>query len=341
MPEVFGRKYELTVVSTPPKASVHVLTTPPVFDTSTVTLAAKSAAISQLDFAGYTDYLTIPDNVTTIKEPIQMTASIKYTGGSQTATGGRSVIKLYNLDDETKSLFKQEAAITLRAGYEQDAELPLVFVGQVSIANTRITSNGMETTITCIDGGNLLKSTTYKKSFAKGHTYNFVLLQLIKTFGENGVPLGKFTSKINTTRDTDRSQKALQKPLYLNAKLGTALTQVCESIDYVWLIVLGKLYVQPRELERYKEVLNLDADQVIGTIEITDNGKPAQANAESKSKPGIAFSTYCNGNITPAVTVVNNIKDHPSVGDYKVLDVTHKLNWHDGPWQTTVKTQGA
>ena len=328
MPEKFGHKYELYVGK--PTELIERHHTPTGFE-GTIPAGIKSPNnLKSLITSGYVDYLTIPKDVKLITDPIQMEADIKYSAGKTSGSPQTATIKVYNLNKTTLNYIEADAAVLLKAGYEQDLDLPIIFVGQiVQVFTNRVGADNV-TTMLVKEGANTLKNTKFAAAYPEGQTYNFVLLQIIKAFKDNGIPLGGFT-------ESDRSIQSLENPSALSGKLGEVLTEVCGEIDFVWYLSKGKLYVQPKELDRLIDLVEIGADQVIGTLKLVDD-KAGLSAKDKESKPaGVKATTFLNGDI--ATHTYMRITYGDFQGDYSPTSIQHKLNWKKGPWTTTITSQ--
>lgn len=330
MAEIFGHKYELFVGE--PSRLIELHNAPTAYDDDIpALLKAPNLVKSQLT-GGYVDYLTVDATFRRITNPIQMTAKIKYKEAKAGATTpNTATIKLFNLSDTTLEAIVTDALIMLNAGYEQDGDdLPLAFVGTVDHVSTQTEGEDEVTTILCTEGGNAIKSIRYVNSHPAGRTYNFILLQMIKHFKDNGIPLGRF-------QESDRTIQSVKEQVVYSGKLAKILTDLCESLDYVWFVCRGKLYVQPKDQPRATEILKIKPENVIGKISpIKNKAGISTANADSALK-GVRFKTFFNGNIGLQSYV--NIADGDFAGDYDIKKLDIDLNWADGPWTVSIETE--
>lgn len=330
MADAFGHKYEIFVGE--PSRLIETHNAPTAYDDNIPPLLKAPNLRKSSLTGGYIDYLTIDSTFRRIADPIQMIAKIKYkepkAGASLPQT---AVIKLYNLSDLTLASLVTDALVVLNAGYEKDGkDLPLAFVGTVDHVSTQTEGENEVTTLMCTEGGNPIKSVRFVDSYPEGRTYNFILLQMIKKFKDNGIPLGRF-------QESDRTIQSVKEQVAYSGKLAKVLSDLCDSLDYVWFICRGKLYVQPKDQPRATAILKLKPENIIGKINPIKNkvGIPS-ASADSALK-GVKFTTFFNGDVGLQSYV--NLKEGDFAGDYdiKVLDI--HLNWADGPWVLKIETE--
>ena len=330
MSEVFGHKYELFIGEPSRLIEMHNAPTP-YDDVIPASIKAPNLNKSLLT-GGYIDYLTIDPTFRRITNPIQMIAKVKYKEPKSGSSPQTSVIKLFNISDTTLESIVTDALVMLNAGYEQDGDdLPTVFVGTVDTVDTQTEGANQVTTITCTEGGNAIKSIRYVNSHPAGRTYNFILLQMIKKFKDNGIPLGAFI-------ESDRTIQSPKEQTVFSGKLAKSLTDLCDSLDYVWFICKGSLYVQPKDLHRPTEILKIDSSNVIGKITPSKDKAGVPSASADVGPTGVKFRTFLNGEV--GLQSYINIEEGDFAGDYKVKTLTFDLNWHDGPWVVDFTTEG-
>lgn len=329
MAEVFGHKYELFVGK--PARLIELHNAPTAYDDDIPSLIKAPNLQKSLLTGGYVDYLSVDNTFRRITNPIQMVAKITYREPKAGTTPQTATIKLYNLSDQTLESIVTDALIMLNAGYETGgSELETAFVGTVDFVDTQEEGGDQVTTILCTEGGNAIKSIRYVNSHPEGRTYNFILLQMINKFKENGIPLGRF-------QESDRTIQSVKEQVVYSGKLAKILTDLCASLDYVWFICKGKLYVQPKDQPRATEILKIKDSNIIGKITPVKNkvGVPS-ASAEGGVK-GIKFKTFFNGQVGLQSYV--NISEGDFTGDYNITKLDVELNWANGPWTMTIETE--
>jgi hypothetical protein len=279
---------------------------------------------------GYLDYLTIPANTKRITNPIQLEATVSVKSGKSQGKTPDANIKLYNLSDDTLDAIEAGVSVVLKAGYETDSEIPIIFVGQVEAVQTTTENQDRVTKITAKEATNTIKTTMFGRSYPIGYDYQYIILDLINEFGKNGVPMGHFLGNA-------RSASPLQEGSTYSGKLSECLSEVCEEIDFVWYTCKGKLYVQPADEPVLTETLTIEPQNVVGSIKPSNDKSGASAVDRKAENMGITFDTFLNGDTTANSRIRVNYGRF--YGDYLPDEITHKLNWKRGPWTTTVKCQ--
>ena len=330
MSEIFGHKYELFVGE--PSRLIEVHNSPTAYEDKIPPLLKAPNSTKSNITGGYIDYLTVDATFRKITNPIQLIAKVQYKEAKTGATTpNTAVIKLYNLSDTTLESLVTDALIILNAGYEKDGEdLPTAFSGTVDHVSTQTVDGSQVTTLLCTEGGNAIKSIRFVDSFPEGRTYNFIILQMIKKFKDNGIPLGFF-------QESDRTIQSVKEQAVYSGKLAKVFSDLCDSLDYVWFICKGKLYVQPKDLPRATEILKISQDNIIGKIQPIKNKVGIPSASKEGALKGIKFTTFFNGDLGLQSYV--NIPKGDFVGDYSVTKLSIHLDWANGPWTVTSTTE--
>lgn len=332
MSEVFGHKYEL-YIKLPTRLIDKHKEVGSCQAPSPALVGARNVKnyydfIDVTSITGYSvpesDYLTVESSPVLITNPIQMTADIEYGNNSNSKGSQTATIKLHNLSPTTLNNIKKNSAILLKAGYDTDKELPILFVGTVE----KVTTEKNITEISCKEGGNVLKTVIFQQKFAKGTTFLSVFITVMDAFAQQGIPTGNFYGNADSLRE-------LQEPLNLSNTLESVLTELCNMLKFVWFISGGKLYVQPRDEDRVVEVLKVYPQNVIGNININDDSKAVSVTQKDDETSGISFTGFLNPDIRLETYVEVTYGDY--IGTYKPTTIKHTLDWYNGPWQTKIE----
>ena len=330
MASAFIHKYEL-IVGNPTELLTSTQNTETATPAPTALPEARAADVVEGvgSSSGYSDYSTETTDALKISD-LQIEASIKYN----TAPSGKSVqpaeIKIYNLTETAINFISGQSSVILKAGYRDDEAIPVLYIGQVISVSTERLGEDIVTTLLCGDGVNVIKNSKYEKTYNKGGTYGAILSDLITQFSEKGIPKGDFIEGERTTKVTPRAVIA-------SGLLAEALAEVCGAIDYVWYISLGKLYIQPKEIDGLKETVKIIEANVKGTIGVLDDKSSTTSFSKSDKPKGIKLTTFLNGNISTNTTL--NVSFGKHAGDYKITSVAHTLNFRGDAWETVVECQ--
>lgn len=333
MAEVFGHKYELYIGDSSGLIDKHTEATAYTTDNALIfPITSKGGATP----TGGADYRTVGKSFIKIVDPIQMVAKVTYSEAKTTGTSPQTAtISLYNLSPTTIERINTDSIVILNVGYEfvdgkTGTPLSLAFSGTVDHISTQRSGTDVITTLLCTEGGSAIKSIRFQNSFPSGRTYDFILEQMIKKFTDNGIPLGGFSK-------TTRTAITVQEQSVFSGKLSKCLTDLCEGLNYVWYLSRGRLYIQPKDLPRRVDFLEVNPDNIIEKIHPIKNKVGMSTKDPVSSLKGIKFSTFFNGEVGLESYV--RISEGDFAGQYGVKKLDLHLNWADGPWSMTITTE--
>lgn len=284
------------------------------------------------------DLLSLPLDALQI-EGLHIEATINYKKRTKT-TSSPAKISIFNLSRETIKKLKPESTIILRAGYESDKELPVVFAGQIAKIGSSRRGSDKITTILASGAYTIQKNLRVTISIPKKSTYKQAIEILLKHAADNGLPTGAFNTDPQEATKTsstgkDKTSKVLEDGYAVQGWLLNNLSDLCASIGYVAYVSVGKLYVEPKEYSKTLEVFTLTKGTVIGDIQLqTDSTNKLSGSTSHKS--GIAVKVFLDGRITLDKKIRIDDKDSPYVGIYDIDKLDHKLAYEEKDWFTTM-----
>lgn len=352
---VFQRRYELYVVQPFKYEEIK---------SATQNKATELDVINEnsdrlIGYNTYSESRVIYDDSLLITDPIQLEADINYGGSG----GGGAEIKLYNLSDKTVKRIQGNQTILLKAGYKTDAELPVLYVGTIqAVRSSSKESKDRVTTLICKEGGLQQRDLQYNHCYIRGTTYSDIIADIADYLNRNGIPTSLLLSSRGVKRSTRTqlivtsatsgfkessprpsvfdeivNQKSLSS-INVSGNVFSSLTSICDSIDYIWFISKGIVYIQPREAERYQDFVELTPDVVVGNISPSDDQSGVSSNdPAAKVGVGVNFTVFLDARLALENYVKIGYGEYS--GTYSITSLKHRLNWHNGPWQTSVVTK--
>lgn len=355
---VYQRRYEFYVVQ--PFEYEEVISATSGVATDTDVIVGESERL--IGYNTYAKSRTTYDDSLLITDPIQLEGEVKYKrGGSDNS----SSFTLYNLSDETLSRIKADYTVLLKAGYQTDKELPILFVGSILKVSTEQTKQGRKTKLICKEGGVQQKDLHYNNFYQMGlFTYSDILLDISSFLQDNGVSVNFDTTPTEQQKSPDQNRIAVAPvnapypakpaPTYYKQRYSTvikgsynlsgnvfqSLSVLCDAIDYVWYMSKGVLYIQPRENPRLVDYFELSPAVILGSVSPSnDNTKVSSNDSEAQKGVGVSVSMFLDARV--ALENYFNILEGDYAGSYRPEEIEHKLNWFNGPWQTKVKCKPA
>ena len=238
----------------------------------------------------------------------------------------------------------------MSAGYAQDEELRLIFVGQVETVDTVKQGKDLVTTLRCKDGQTPTNSVRVSKSFPRTNTYGDVIDYLVGVYAENGVATGEVVTSYSTLPQGFQSVASLPQdypnllavryspskaPLVsgysVTGYLHQALEKICKQLGYVNYITNGKIHVHPKNWTKTVEQYEFNSTQMKS---IRPLASTATNSALSKGVDGIRVTTFLDGRLDIDKRI--KILDGKYAGEYKIVTKHHTLNYESGGWDTTI-----
>lgn len=335
----YNRKYELTIG----RLFTDVVTTP-----NTV-----------VDFDTADDFVTlsgiVPPDVSTVFQPLDMRIQRKIEdiiltqlhftfssdnsqigGGSKGAT---AELKIYNMSKETRDKVAIEGnRVMLKAGYEGDEELPIIFIGTVTLATTKREGNDVITTLTC-SATEKAKRTIYGSfHIPKGSTYEDAFLKCAEIMEANGIGQGEYILHVDgygesPFRHSPRSAPIPFRGYSFSGKIEKCLDELCKMFKWKYQIINGVLYIYPPIYTDFIQTVNIERENIISAEKQSESiNTPATG---SKSNDQYIIKTLLLGGVSEVSKV--DIKSAPIselVGTWRVQAHSHSLSYEGNEWYT-------
>lgn len=318
MEEIFLRKYSLTIG----RETFLVLRTIPA---DTVTPGGEESTPltsgANLDDGSYVDFVTKPDKAITLTD-LRITANI-VDSKAGTTNKQKTTITIFNLSETNQKIIQSDDTVLLKAGYEIDGpELPLIFAGQITSVTTTKKGQDTVTKIICEAAKVARKNIKFSKTPTRNETSETIANYYAGVAAKNGIPTGNVFVPI-----------AIDYPSGLSAggNLFASMEEFCKKASLKVYVTLGKLYIEPIDSIPATVAINIEAENIKGTIRSQDD---SAGKTTKQSKKGIEFTVFLDGRITAAKLV--NINFGEFRGEYKVISVNFKMDYEGATWDTIV-----
>ncbi len=262
-------------------------------------------------------------------------ASVVFDRDGSGSKNPTQTFNIYNPTDETLEYLKYGNIVLLKAGYNQDDSLPVICATE--IIKTEIIKPNADRIIklTCSEAYNARSKIKYNKSFPRGTSYIDVVLDMLDTFANFGVPTGLFAA-------TNLNGITLNKAMVFSDSIYGALETVCNATSYKWYIATGEVYIVPKYSEatdsQYVSVVEVTEDNVKEAVLPMSNTAKLNCEDSEKSMNGVKVKINLNGDAGSAQGVVVNFGEYK--GKYLITKVTHKLSFEGTEWDTTIECKG-
>jgi hypothetical protein len=298
-------------------------------DTTTYIDRYKSQTVSSDNLT------TIPANVITIKDPIQIVAQIVDPKDDKKTNYTKTIIQLYNLKEDHWKFIRTGDSIFLRGGFEQDGEdLPHVFIGQI----TKVRHYpDYQNTITYIEANScelVRQGAKISKSYPKGSTLKSIVEDLAKAVSQSGIPVGEINQQPIAA---ELLAKAYPSGYIVQESPLTALEKVCDHNGMKAYVSQGRLYIEPKKPRgELTNVVVIRAGQFKGKIENEKDkrGEEQSSDDDFKDNYDLKVNILLNGNIT--VNYMVRITAPGYEGLYTIKEIVHAMDYEGDKWDTTL-----
>lgn len=147
------------------------------------------------------------------------------------ADPNESVIRIYNLSENSINQLQRNQVVTINAGYEGD--VGVLMQGRVSYVSTRKQGPDIVTSVYAIDGPDLSGVKIERKAFAKGTKASTILKSLVPLLK---LPVASFILP---------KDKSYPKGYSLSGKIADNLASVAHDCGASFYVNRGKLYIRP------------------------------------------------------------------------------------------------
>ncbi len=243
-------------------------------------------------------------------------------------TQNTATVTVRNLAPSTRAALHaigQEAVIEIRAGYEDDKELAMLFRGRTRLITSAHKGTDWETTLETGDG-DAARTATVGKAYPAGFSTQTMIKDMVKLMKAEA---GNLVSALKGQPD-----KPLDGTILVHEQSDHTLSKMLNTLDleHSWqddgLQVLQKGgYLNASAVKLSEETGLLDAPAFFGKR--TVSGKTQQ--------PTVHFTSLLNADIAPGRLCV---LDSPSFsGNCVVYKVSHSGDTHGDEWYTSAEAR--
>lgn len=267
---------------------------------------------------------------------LQFKATITRTSKGTSANTDSTNFEIYNLSKETRKYAEQEGAlIILKAGYDYDTDLPILYAGQIKSVGT--TAEGPNTITKIVAGDayipqkNARISKYYPPFVSKAEIIKDLALSL------PGVGEGVFAT-------ATLERKYYNSGFSASGKTTEVLSRICKAEKHEYVIENSRVYIRPLYVGTSTEdfarlnarVLQFRSNQIKrGSGKMNDNTK--DLSNQQTTKAGYKFILFLEGRVRASSFV--QVLDGDLEGIYKVVGVKHTLDWRGQAWDTEIETE--
>lgn len=342
---VFGRKYQLYIRQPTPEEENTL-------DAPTGREAVDSGQdrdvsidttneLLEMDLESMTDeevgVKSLPDSKTVlITPPMQITCEAVYEISSRTSAINLIKLRVFNLSDKTINLIEKDGLVLMRAGYAQDARLPVLFMGTILKVETYLYFGERVTSIVCQEAASQQRRRTINKTYPKGITYRDIIADLLEEYKAVGIPTNlAFYNHLIIPIDHEYQ---------LIGTLKEALNDVIDALPYdehlIWYISAGKINILPFSITNvHLDFVDVTPRHIIGAAEKISEVTSDDLEEDDAIAVGRKVTVFLNAKIR-LEHLVRIEESNGDIGIYRPVKVTHNLDYYGNDWSTTIETDG-
>lgn len=300
------------------------------------------------------DHLTIPKGI--LITDLRIKARVVDSKQGASSNINSSWIEVYGLSEENQQKIKVDQTLILKAGYEQDKSLPVIYAGQVTRVSTRKQGTEVVTKIQVGTAAAVRRNVRVARTPNREETVQEIIEWFASIAAKNGIPTGRVETLIEFSYPYGYA---------VVGNLFARLEEFCEYHNLQTYISLGKLYVEPIDYTAFVDTVHIESHNVKGTIRAKKDGTGktsiksstgtsttaiSDTNVSSNTagkvdgvsngvdpKQGIEFDTFLDGSISSAKRVRVEFGDFK--GDYKVNSIAFKLDSRGKDWDTSLSCE--
>ena len=247
--------------------------------------------------------------------------------------GNPSKITLYNISDDTRGYLESKQgdkiAITLKAGYVTDSELPVIFNGEIINVLDKFEGVNRITELVCSSGSSSIQEAYTVRTFKAGtkvsEIFDSVMADLKLPKGTVYYPKGN-----NFVIET------IQKPIVVSAPAYEVFKKLSKTFEYSAWIENGTVNVLPKHyvLKQGEFIFKISNQTgMIGSPTATNNEVDATEKTNG-TRMAVQVTTTLNGAYTIGGKVALESKFHNGV--YEIVTVTHNGSYEGGQWSSSL-----
>ena len=308
---------------------------PPTINKTPVTVTSSEGKSDIIQ--GASDNRSVDPLKAIVITELQMTASITAT---KEGTGSQTSIKVLGLGDDSLSYIQADSVVLLEGGWEENAKMPLLFVGQVVTASVDTESNTSSVVIACKEGYTPA-SMKISKEYPEGVNYKEILEDLADIYADNGIPVGRPLDKLESLQgvgvDSPADQIIAADGYSVSGFLDTVLAKVCKEVGFTYYFSSSKLYIEPKDYSQTVDALVLPASSVLSAKKVVNNTNSTSKDSQDP-KQGWKVKAFLDGRLEVGGFIQLDVPDVIQ-GSFKIIKITHDLDYEGDSWFSTMELQ--
>lgn len=274
-------------------------------------------------------------------------AKISRSSKSSGASSDTTTFEIYNMSPSSRRYAELEGSlIILKAGYQDQGTLPIVYSGQIKSAETLPEDNGANV-ITKISAGDAYlprKNSRISKFYPSYVSKEDIIKDLALSMP--GVGAGTFATATLSNQYFNSGFSATGKTIEV-------LEDLCESHAHEVLFTNNRISVRPYFVgPNTLDFARIEGTKIIITPDLIKRGSGKMnnnvqqlSNEEENTKAGYKINTFLDGRLAVGGLVElkpKNLVEQNEIekaGLYNIIGITHILSYRGNDWDTVIETE--
>lgn len=255
--------------------------------------------------------------------------SFRITKGKDSSTDNE--ITLYNISDSVRKFLEanngNKPIILLKAGYETDTELPILFNGEVIAVTDSFNGTTRTTALTVTTGTTSIQEAYTVKSYRKGTTGEDILRDVMQDLK---LPEG-------TIYLPESMKIGIQKPVVYSGPTIEFLRKYGKDNGFNVWIEDGAVNIFAVDTSSRKAVPAFDissATNMIGSPSVK-TADPSQSQMQAGNRQNVTVTTTLNASYSIGALVKLTSKYHSGV--YEIESISHTGTYEGNDWQSSLE----
>jgi hypothetical protein len=251
---------------------------------------------------------------------------------TETDEPNRANVEISNLSETTRNKIRQEDGnqIILHAGYLDEGDISVIFIGDITNVTHSITPPDIITKITAGDGAEPIRKKTLSLSYAEGASAQQILEDIVK---QMEIPLQRKFSLL------DLPALIFNNGFSFQGFAADALTKITKEVGANWSVQNNELKITKKKKSSGLVALRLtDTTGLIGSpVRFREVDK--QSEDEDESYTGWEVESLLQPKAEPGDIIEIGSKVITPAAQFEIVEVTHSGDTHGGDWTTRIKVR--
>lgn len=251
---------------------------------------------------------------------------------TETDEPNRGTIEISNLSESTRNQIRQEAGnqIVLHAGYVDEGDLAVMFIGDIVNVKHQISPPNVTTTVVAGDGAETIQKKTLKLSYGEGASSQQILEDIAK---QMEIPLQKKFSLLELPRLIFNNGFSFQ------GFAADAMTKITKELDVNWSVQNNELKITKKKKSSGLVALRLTETTGLISSPIRIREVDKESTEADESFSGWDIEALLQPKAEPGDIIEISSKVITPAAQFAIVEVAHTGDTHGSSWTSKIKVR--